>query len=74
MAATIRDVARVSGLSIGTVSKFINGGKVKENNRILIENAIKELDFRPNSLAKGLKSAKSYLQLKSICKNWGIAP
>lgn len=60
MAATIRDVARVSGLSIGTVSKFINGGKVKENNRILIENAIKELDFRPNSLAKGLKSAKSY--------------
>lgn len=61
MAATIRDVARVPGLSLGTVSKFINGGTVKEKNRILIENAIKDLDFRPNSLAKGLKSAKSFI-------------
>ena len=29
MAATIRDVAKKSGLSLGTVSKYINGHPVK---------------------------------------------
>ena len=30
MAATIKDVAKYTGLSIATVSKYINGGRVLE--------------------------------------------
>lgn len=60
MASTIRDVANLSGLSLGTVSKYINGHPVKEANRIKIDQAIKELNFRPNNIAKGLRNAQSF--------------
>mgnify|MGYP000258378345 CR=1 FL=1 len=61
MASTIRDVAARAGLSVGTVSKYINGKTVKENTRLAIEEAIKELDFHPNNIAKGLRNAKIFL-------------
>ena len=54
MASTIRDVAARAGLSVATVSKYINGKTVKESTRLAIEEAIKELDFHPNNIAKGL--------------------
>ena len=37
MASTIRDVAARAGLSVGTVSKYINGKTVKESTRLAIE-------------------------------------
>ena len=45
MASTIRDVAARAGLSVATVSKYINGKTVKESTRLAIEEAIKELAF-----------------------------
>lgn len=33
IAATMKDVAEYAGLSIATVSKYINGIKVKEENK-----------------------------------------
>ncbi len=60
MASTIRDVAARAGLSIGTVSKYINGYSVKETTQAAIEAAIKELDYHPNNIAKGLRNAKSF--------------
>lgn len=60
MASTIRDVAKLSGLSIGTVSKYINGKYIKEETKLAIEKAIKELKYRPNNIAKGLRNAKSF--------------
>ena len=42
MAVTIIDVAKKAGVSISTVSKFLNGGKVRETNRIRIGDAIRE--------------------------------
>lgn len=59
MSATIKDVARLSGVSIATVSKYINGGNLKEENRINIEKAIQQLDYRVNNFARGLKMNKS---------------
>ena len=59
IAATIKDVAKYTGLSIATVSKYINGGNVLENNKVLIEKAIKELDFKVNEIARGLKTNKT---------------
>ena len=41
LASTIRDVAAYAGLSVGTVSKYINGKPVKESTRSAIEDAIK---------------------------------
>ncbi len=59
MAATIKDVARLAGLSIATVSKYINGGHVIDANSVAIEKAIKVLDYRVNTMARGLKTRKT---------------
>lgn len=61
MAATIVDVARESGLAISTISKYINGGKVREKNRVRIEEAIRKLNYSPKTSARSLRSSKSYL-------------
>ncbi len=59
MAATIKDVAKLAGVGLATVSSYINGGSVREHNRIKIENAIKELNYEANEIARGLKTNKS---------------
>ena len=53
--ATIKDVAKVAGVSIATVSRVIhNGGKVGDACRARVKKVIKELDYRPNSNARAL--------------------
>lgn len=59
IAATIKDVARLAGVSTATISKYINGINVKEENRFKIEESIRALDFKVNSLARGLKTNKT---------------
>jgi len=59
IAATIKDVAKYTGLSTATISKYINGVRVKEKNRKLIEEAIEKLDFRVNEIARGLKTNRT---------------
>ncbi len=61
MAATINDVARVAGVSKGTVSKFLNGGRyVSADNKSKIAAAIAELGFEPNRIAQGLSLKRSH--------------
>lgn len=57
--ATIKDVARRAGVSTSTVSKFINGGNVREENVDAIRQAIQELDYRVNPFARSLKTQRS---------------
>lgn len=59
MASTIKDIAKKTGLSIGTISKYLNGIQVKPKNEKLICDAIKELDYSVNSIARGLKTKKT---------------
>lgn len=59
MATTIKDVAKYTGLSISTISKYLNGGNVLEPNKELIEKAIQKLDFKVNEMARGLKTSRS---------------
>lgn len=59
IASTIKDVAKYTGLSIATISKYINGGNVIEKNKVSIEEAIKALDFKVNEIARGLKTSKT---------------
>lgn len=56
MASTIHDVARLAGVSSSTVSKYINGGSLRKKNRIKVQQAIEQLDFKPNSIARSLKN------------------
>ncbi len=53
--ATIKDVARMAGVSLATVSKYINGGNVRPENARMIAEAIAALDFRANPFARSLK-------------------
>jgi LacI family transcriptional regulator len=57
---TIKDVARVAGVSIATVSRVVhNGGKVGDVCRARVKKVIKELNYRPNSNASALASQSS---------------
>ncbi len=56
--ATIKDIARLSGYSIGTVSRVINHHPdVSETARKKIEDVIASENFQPNSNAKLLKQS-----------------
>ena len=57
--ATIKDVAKLAGCSISTVSKYLNGGNVLEENAEAIRKAIAELDYRVNPFARSLKTQRS---------------
>ena len=59
MAATIKDIAKKTGLGLATISSYLNGGNVREKNRILIEEAIEELHFEVNEIARGLKTNRT---------------
>lgn len=58
---TIRDVARRAGVSIGTVSRVINGHPlVSEATRQRVLQAIAELNYRPDAVARSLVSARTH--------------
>lgn len=54
MPATIKDIKERTGLSLATISKYLNGGNVLQKNRELIEEAIQELHYEVNQIARGL--------------------
>ena len=56
MAATMKDIARRTGLGLATISSYFNGGNVREKNRAKIEEAIRELHYEVNEVARGLKT------------------
>lgn len=57
---TIKDVSRRAGVSRSTVSRLIAGtGYVSDAARAAVERAIEELGYRPNTLARGLRSNRS---------------
>lgn len=57
---TMKDVAQLAGVSLGTVSNVINNNSgVKKANRDRVDAAMRELEFVPNMVAKQLRSSKS---------------
>ena len=62
MAATIKDVARLAGVSISTVSRVINDSKpVSPEARRKVIKAIDDLGYKPNEVARSLVTKKSNL-------------
>jgi LacI family transcriptional regulator len=59
-APTIRDVARLAEVSIGTVSKALNAsGRLQQETRDKVLRVATEIGYRPNDLAQALHRAKS---------------
>ncbi len=60
--ATLEDVARLAGVSIKTVSRVVNREpNVRESTRTRVQQAVTQLDYRPNQSARTLRSQRSYL-------------
>ena len=55
---TIKDVARKAGVSIATVSRFLNNASLKEENRQRIEKVVKKLNYHPLLYARRLAGGK----------------
>ena len=55
--ATIKDVARLAGVGLGTASRVVSGkGSVSPATLERVKKAIEELDFRPSHAARSLLS------------------
>jgi LacI family repressor for deo operon, udp, cdd, tsx, nupC, and nupG len=58
--ASIKDVARIAGVSIATVSRCINDPSlVREKTRVLVEEAIIRTGYSPNKLAQSFRTGKT---------------
>lgn len=60
MAASIKDVAKEAGVSIATVSRVLNDvDVVNEETKKKVQEAIKKLGYRPNIVARSLKTQRT---------------
>lgn len=60
--ATIHDVARRAGVSVGTVSRVLNGHpSVRPLSRRVVFAAVEELGYHRNALARGLRSSRTLM-------------
>ncbi|NBJ93599.1 LacI family DNA-binding transcriptional regulator [Parablautia muri] len=54
--ATLKDVAKLAGLTTSTVSRVINNrGYISENTRKKVDDAMKDLNYHPNEAARSLR-------------------
>jgi len=61
MASTIKDVADMAGVSISTVSKYMNGGHLRDKYQKRVEQAVRALDYSVNEVARNLKMNRTMM-------------
>ncbi|HSU18918.1 MAG TPA: LacI family DNA-binding transcriptional regulator, partial [Acidobacteriaceae bacterium] len=61
MAIRLKDIARDLGISTVTVSKVLRGNQdISEKTRARVLKRMQELNYKPNMLARGLASGRTY--------------
>lgn len=70
MKATMKEVAELAGVGLGTVSRVVNGVKVKDSTYKKVQAAIEELQYQPDEYARGLKTNKSNIIALIIPTIW----
>ncbi len=58
---TIKDIAKLAGVGKSTVSRYFNGGSIKDETREKIKKVIEANNFEPNQFAASLKAKQSKL-------------
>jgi LacI family repressor for deo operon, udp, cdd, tsx, nupC, and nupG len=59
---SIKDVARIAGVSIATVSRCVNTPeRVKAKTRKIVQDAIKQTGYSPNTLAQSFRRGKTHV-------------
>lgn len=69
MKVTIKDIAKDTGLSTATISKYLNSKPINVNTKKKIEESINKLNYIPNQTAQMLRSQKTkiiYLILSDL--------
>jgi LacI family transcriptional regulator len=65
MGVTLIQIAREAGVSITTVSRVLNGTageiRISDDTQRRVRDAAERLDYKPNILARGLRSGRSSL-------------
>jgi LacI family transcriptional regulator len=56
---TIKEIAKITGLSVGTVSNVINNVKVRKKNKDRVQEVINEYNYVPNKIAKSLSNKRT---------------
>jgi len=60
MSITIKDISRLAGVSVGTVSKVLNNkGNVKPNLALRVKAIVENLNYRPSQVARSFKQNKT---------------
>ena len=55
---TIKEVARLAGVSPAAVSRYLNGGPLSKDKKERVAKAIEETGYRPNLMAKTMRTGK----------------
>ncbi|MBQ8304720.1 MAG: LacI family DNA-binding transcriptional regulator [Blautia sp.] len=61
MRATIVDIKNRTGLSLATISKYLNGGNVRPENKAKIDEAVEALNYQVNESARSLVTNRTHV-------------
>ena len=65
---TIKEIAKLAGVSSAAVSRYLNGGYVSEQKKEQIKKVIEETGYQPSAQARMLRTKKACLNRKWSCQ------
>lgn len=63
---TIKEVAKIAGVSPASISRYLNGGPLSEEKRSIISKVIEETGYRPDPMAQSMRTGRGE-QIGVIC-------